>query len=130
MRRRSSLMRRFFAVRLPRQGDLELGLALAGDDPEVAVAAQSGAELHLDLGRPLFERADRFFQHAHEFAERRKRLLEQAARRFDQFVLEADLVQASALRRPEKQLLSAWQCDYHRLGHGRSPLAMLKESLV
>jgi hypothetical protein len=36
---------------------------MARNDPEIAVAAQGCAKLHLDLGRPLLKRADGLFQY-------------------------------------------------------------------
>ena len=49
----------FLIALAPREGDLELGLAFARDDPQIAFGSQRSAEFHLDFLRAARHMADR-----------------------------------------------------------------------
>src|SRR5215467_5602863 len=53
----------------PGELDFEIRLAFAGDHPEIAVAAERGAELHLDFVRPVRHLPDRCLKRRDEAGE-------------------------------------------------------------
>jgi hypothetical protein len=64
------------ALQPPGKLDLEIRLAFAGDHPEIAVAAERGAELHLDFARATRHLSNRCLKRRDEAGEGAERGLE------------------------------------------------------
>jgi hypothetical protein len=93
--------------------DLEIRLSFAGDDPEVAVAAERGAELHLDFIRPLCHFTDRRLKRRDEAGEGAKGGLEFLGAGPGDILGHADLRQAGFRRAAKMDFRAAGKFDYH-----------------
>ena len=101
---------------------------MAGDDPEVGIAAERAPNSISTLDGRL-QRANGFLQNRHKFAEGRKRLLKCAARRFDDLSIALTSCRPLFGGAPKSTFLPLGSVTIIVLAMGRSP-SMLKQGLV
>src|ERR1700730_10222884 len=78
-------------ILLPRELDFEIGLALARDDPKIAIALETCTEFHFYLVWQLGQVSNRVFQNLYKFAERTQGRFERFCRHRSKFAFCRDL---------------------------------------